>query len=68
MSAPDTAPDTMQKAMAMAQQLDGIANALNACIDNPENHSLCVHLIERAAVLAPLLLRGLDNLDSRPAA
>lgn len=53
-----------QKVMQLAQQLDGIVTALNACIDDPESLSMCVTLIERAAVIAPRLHDDIDRLDT----
>ena len=55
----------LQQMLQKAQQLEGLVSALNACIDDPDRHTICVHLIEEATEIAPLLTRGIDSADTR---
>lgn len=44
-----------------AMQVDALVNALNACIADPNLHSLCVSMIKGLAQISPGLVEGLDT-------
>lgn len=49
----------------LAMQIEGLVTALNSCIDDPDRHSLCVSMIEEAAIIAPKLSSLIDRADTR---
>lgn len=49
----------------MALQLEGLITALNSCIDDADRQSVCVSMIEEAAVIAPKLSSLTDRVDTQ---